>query len=109
MDFLFINLYTYALVNIYNLWTFYCVIFQINRKQYIRELCTQVEQIPTLCHFCFRNFQIKFCSYHQIGLHWWLNGKESACNAEDLASFLSQEDPLEKGWLPPPVFFHGES
>ena len=31
-----------------------------------------------------------------MGLPWWLTGKESACNAGDLSSILSQEDPLEK-------------
>ena len=28
----------------------------------------------------------------ELGLLWWLSGKESACNAGD----LSQEDPLEE-------------
>ena len=28
----------------------------------------------------------------KLGLPWWLRGKESACNAED----LGQEDPLEE-------------
>ena len=26
----------------------------------------------------------------------WLSGEESACSAEDMASVLGQEDPLEK-------------
>ena len=29
---------------------------------------------------------------NELGLPWWLSGKESACNAGD----LGQEDPLEK-------------
>ena len=29
----------------------------------------------------------------ELGLPWWLSGKESACNAGD----LGQEDPLEEG------------
>ena len=34
-----------------------------------------------------------------LGLPWWLTGKESACNAGDTDSvqFLGQEDPMEKG------------
>ena len=31
-----------------------------------------------------------------MGLPWWLSGKESACNAGDSSSILSQEDSLEK-------------
>ena len=30
------------------------------------------------------------------GLPRWLNGKESACQAETWVQFLGQEDPLEK-------------
>ena len=34
-------------------------------------------------------------SASKFGLPWWLNGKESTCNAGDAS--LNQEDPLEKG------------
>ena len=30
-------------------------------------------------------------------LPWWLNGKESACNAEDTGSIPGSEDPPEEG------------
>ena len=36
------------------------------------------------------------------------DGKESVCNAGDSGSILGQEDPLEKQWLPTPVFLPGE-
>ena len=32
-----------------------------------------------------------------MGLLWCSDGKESACNVGDQDSFLSREDPLEKG------------
>ena len=35
-----------------------------------------------------------------------LDGKESACNARDPGS--GEEEPLEKEWLPTPVFLPGE-
>ena len=35
-----------------------------------------------------------------------LDGKESACNAKDPGS--GEEEPLEKEWLPTPVFLPGE-
>ena len=31
-----------------------------------------------------------------IGLPWWLSGKESACQGGDAGLIPSQEDPLEK-------------
>ena len=31
-----------------------------------------------------------------MGLPWWLNGKESACNAGATGLIPGQEDPLEK-------------
>ena len=34
---------------------------------------------------------------NQIGLPWWLSGKESTCSAGDLGSIPALEDPLEKG------------
>ena len=40
------------------------------------------------------------------------NGRESTCNAGDPVQTLGQEDPLEKEWLPTPVWlpdeFHGQ-
>ena len=35
-----------------------------------------------------------------------LDDKESACNAQDPGS--GEEEPLEKEWLPTPVFLPGE-
>ena len=35
-------------------------------------------------------------------------GKASACNAEDLGSFLGQEDPLRRQWHPTPVLLPGK-
>ena len=37
------------------------------------------------------------------------DGKESACNAREPGSIPGWEDPLEKEWLPTPVFLPGES
>ena len=37
------------------------------------------------------------------------DGKESACNAETLVQSLGWEYPLEREWLPTPVFLPGES
>ena len=37
------------------------------------------------------------------------DGKESTCNAGDLVRSLGQEDPLEEGMEPTPVFLPGES
>ena len=34
---------------------------------------------------------------HNNWLPRWLSGKESACNAGDMSSFLGLEHPLEKG------------
>ena len=36
------------------------------------------------------------------------DGKESACNAEDLVWSLGREDPWRREWLPTPVFLPGE-
>ena len=36
------------------------------------------------------------------------NGRESACNAGDPVQPLGQEDPLEKEWLPTPVWLPRE-
>ena len=32
-----------------------------------------------------------------LGFPWWLNGKDSICNAADLDFIPDQEDSLEKG------------
>ena len=44
------------------------------------------------------------------GLPWWLNGKESACNAGDLGSVPGSGSSLRKGNGNQliPVFLHGE-
>ena len=36
------------------------------------------------------------------------DSKASACNAEDLGSFLGQEDPLRRQWHPTPVLLPGK-
>ena len=43
-----------------------------------------------------------------LGFPGGSDGKESACNAGDLDSIPGREGPLEKEWLPTPVFLPGE-
>ena len=43
-----------------------------------------------------------------LGFPGGSDGKESACSAGDLDSIPGREDPLEKEWLPTPVFLPGE-
>ena len=43
---------------------------------------------------------------------WWLSGEESACTsraAQDTVWSLDQQNPLEKGTAPTPVFLPGKS
>ena len=48
----------------------------------------------------------------ELGLPWWLGGKESACNAGYSGSILGWEDPLEEEMATVlillPEKFHGE-
>ena len=45
-----------------------------------------------------QNMAFHFINLSQfIGLHRWLSGKESTCNAGDLSSFPGSGNPLEKG------------
>ena len=44
----------------------------------------------------------------RIGLPWWLNGKESNCNAETWIWSLGQKYPLEKEMATNSVFFPGK-
>ena len=46
----------------------------------------------------------------ELGLPWWLGGKESACNAVDtgLIPWVT-EIPWRRKWQPTPVFLPGES
>ena len=47
-----------------------------------------------------------------LGICWWLNGSPVQETQETQVQSLGQEDPLEKEWLPTPVFlpgkFHGQ-
>ena len=43
-----------------------------------------------------------------MGFPWWLSSQESACRVGDPGSIPGSEDPLEKGWLPTPIFLPGE-
>ena len=46
----------------------------------------------------------------ELGLPWWLSGKESACNAGDLGSVPGLgRFPLGRAWQPTPVFLLRES
>ena len=45
---------------------------------------------------------------HLMGFPWWLSSQESACRVGDPGSIPGSEDPLEKGWLPTPIFLPGE-
>ena len=52
--------------------------------------------------------------WYHIGLSWWLNGKESACNAGDLGSISGfnpwvRKIPWRRKWQPTPVFLPGKS
>ena len=40
-------------------------------------------------------------SWSHYGLPWWLSGKESACNAEDLVQSLSRTRLSDKGMATP--------
>ena len=45
-----------------------------------------------------------------MGFPWWLNGKESACNAGDLGSIPGLgRSPGGRAWQPTPVLLPGES
>ena len=50
-------------------------------------------------HVCFRGWShVSVLPGTVLGLHWWLNSKESACNAGDVKTHvqsLGQENPLE--------------
>ena len=44
-----------------------------------------------------------------LGFPGGSDGKESACNAEDLGSVLEGKIPWRRAWQPSPVFLPGES
>ena len=51
----------------------------------------------------------KSCTFPFGGLPRWLSGQESACQAGESGTILSQKDPLEEEWQPTPVFLPGKS
>ena len=48
---------------------------------------TEIDIYATLC--------IKYITNENLGLPWWLSGKEPTCQAGDVG-LMGQEDPLEK-------------
>ena len=48
---------------------------------------TEIDIYATLC--------IKYVTNENLGLPWWLSGKEPTCQAGDVG-LMGQEDPLEK-------------
>ena len=54
-------------------------------------------------------FKILSQIWFVLGLPWWLNGKESACNAADQGLIPgSERSPGEGKWQPTPEFLPGE-
>ena len=66
----------------------------ISSGRYWKTSPKQTEVCSLSKHFC----PPDLCSSVNIsmGLPWWLNGKESACNAGATGLIPGQEDPLEK-------------
>ena len=60
--------------------------------------------------YIYREIQISINNYIEMGLPWWLSGKESACNAGDnMFNPWSAKIPWRMKWEPTPVFLPGKS
>ena len=60
---------------------------------------------PCHCLYLGNKYHVRRC----VGFHWWLSGKESACNAEDLDLIPgSGRFPWRKAWQPTPIFLPGD-
>ena len=70
-----------------------------------QSICRQ-KLVPTKQNIPFANLATMI--YFSMGFPGGSDGKESACNAKTQVWSLCQEDPLEKGWLPTPIFLPGE-
>ena len=65
-------------------------------------------------HSLFCQILLNICYVLRIGLHWWLSGKESACNAGDahrrcVFNPWVRKIPWRRKWQPTPVFLPGKS